>query len=90
MNFDCKMSAIHQAVWPTVGPYLVSVIVYFIVFLITMMTLILIYFISQWVISICEKTLGENSLIIKGLVYASDLFIIWHFIVYLIQESGLF
>lgn len=73
-----------------VEPYLISLIVYFIIFLITMMAVILICFISIWVISICEKTFDGDSLMIKGLVYASDLLIIGYIVIYLIHYLNQF
>jgi hypothetical protein len=83
------MSPIHQEVWLIVEPYMVSLIAHFIIFCLTMIAVILMLIISQWVISFCERTFNEDPLAIKVLVYASDLLIIGHFALYLGHGLGL-
>ena len=77
------MSNIHQEVKSEVEPYMVSLIAHFIVFCLTMVTLVLMLAISWWVVAFCEGTLNVDSLVIRVLVGASDLLIIGHFIIYL-------
>jgi hypothetical protein len=43
-------------------------------------------FISQWAIPFCEIALRADPLVVKILVYASDLLIIDHFAFYLAYE----
>jgi len=77
------MSLIHQEIWSEVEPYMVSLIAHFVIFCLTMIVVILILIISRWVITFCEETLKEDPFAARVLVYASDLFIIGHFVLYL-------
>jgi len=80
------MSCIRQDIWWIVQPYLVGLIAHFVIFCITMSIVILMLFISQWAIPFCEITLRADPLVVKILVYASDLLIIGHFAFYLAHE----
>ena len=66
-----------------VEPYIVNQIAHFVIFCFTMLIVILMIVVSQWVISFCERTLDEDPLAVRVLVYASDLLIIGHFAFYL-------
>jgi hypothetical protein len=66
-----------------VEPYMVSLITHFVIFCITMLVVILMLVLSRGVISFCERKLNEDPLAVKVLVYASDLLIIGHFVLYL-------
>ncbi len=77
------MFNVHQEVWLIVEPYMVSLIAHFVIFCLTMLVVILMIIISRWVISFCEHTLNEDPLVVRVLVYASDLLIIGHFALYL-------
>jgi hypothetical protein len=83
------MSTIHQEVWLIVEPYMVSLMAHFIIFCLTMVTLVLMLAISLKVISFCEKTLKVDPLAVRILVSASDLLIIGHFALYLWHGTSL-
>ena len=83
------MLSIHQEVWLIVEPYMVSLIAHFVIFCLTMITLVLMLAISRWVVSFCEKTLKVDPLAVRVLVSASDLLIIGHFALYLGHGLGL-
>lgn len=68
---------------------MVSLIAHFVIFCLTMLVVILMLVISQWVISFCERTLKQDPLAIRVLVYTSDLLIIGHFALYLGRGLGL-
>ncbi len=70
-------------VWCKVRPYLVEVLVHFVIFCLTMLVVVLILAISWWIVPFCENTLEEDPFVIRVLVGASDLLIIVHFALYL-------
>jgi hypothetical protein len=77
---------IHQIIqeaWEIVKPYFTELIAHFVIFCLTMLVLVLMLAISYEVICFCEWTFHEDPLILKGLVYTSDLLITAHFVWYL-------
>jgi len=76
-----EIRSILQEVWRTVRPYLVQIVSHFLVFCLTMVALVLMLAISQWVIAFCSS-FNIDPTTIQLLVYASDLVIIIHFIWY--------
>ena len=80
------MPHVHQVIqgaWEIVKPYLIELIAHFAIFCFTMLALVLMLAISHEVIYFCEEAFHEDPLIIKGLVYISDLLIAAHFVWYL-------
>jgi hypothetical protein len=72
-----------------VQPYLISLIAHFVIFCLTMLVVILMLFISRWLISFCEKRLKADIFAVRILVGAYDLLIIGHFVIYLGHGLGL-
>jgi hypothetical protein len=72
------MEGIRQEIWLIVKPYMVCLIAHFIIFCLTMATLVLMLAISWRVVQFCEDILSVKSLAVMVLVAVSDLLIIGH------------
>lgn len=80
------MFPVHQVIreaWKIVKPYLIELIAHFSIFCLTMLALVLMLAISHEVIYFCEEAFHEDPLVLKGLVYTSDILIAAHFVWYL-------
>ncbi len=78
------MCPIHQEIKLIVEPYTANLISYFIGSCLTLLIIVLMYTFYHWIFSFCRETLNvDPPLAAKVLIVMDELFILWHFMIFL-------